>query len=158
MMKTVKINKQTKIVENVSLGASKRKAPEGYIYDIVDGEVRVGPGYTRISKGVYVSNKKPLFEDLIVPKSITRRQCAIELRERGTITPKECLDMIRYGIPPATIQSIFSNLTEEQKILAETDFATDVYLRNNDILNSIMTASGATKEDIDNFYISAAER
>jgi hypothetical protein len=51
-----------------------------------------------------------------------------------------------------------NNLTEEQKILAETDFATDVYLRNNDILNSIMTASGATKEDIDNFYISAAER
>jgi len=93
-----------------------------------------------------------------VPQSITRRQCAIELRERQLITPSEALNMTRTGIPPAMIQSIFDSMSENDRILAETDFAADTYMRTNPLLIQIMTASGATEEEIDDFYRSAANR
>jgi hypothetical protein len=94
-----------------------------------------------------------------VPQSITRRQCAIELRERSLITPQEALDMTRTGIPPAMIQSIFDAISDgNERIIAETDFAADTYLRSNPLLNQIMTASGATSDDIDDFFRSAAGR
>ena len=66
-----------------------------------------------------------------VPQSITRRQCAIELRERSFITPLEALNMTKIADPPATIQSIFDLMTENDRIIAETDFAADTYLRTN---------------------------
>lgn len=93
-----------------------------------------------------------------VPQSITRRQCAIELRERQLITPSEALNMTRTGIPPAMIQFIFDSMPENDRILAETDFAADTYMRTNPLLIQIMTASGATEEEIDDFYRSAANR
>jgi hypothetical protein len=93
-----------------------------------------------------------------VPQSITRRQCAIELRERNLIAAQEALDMTRTGIPPAMVQQIFSTMTETNKIIAETDFAADTYLRSNPLLNQIMTASGATSDDIDQFFRDASTR
>lgn len=93
-----------------------------------------------------------------VPQSITRRQCAIELRERQLITPTEALNMTRTGIPPAMIQSIFDSMPDNDRILAETDFAADTYMRTNPLLIQIMTASGATEEEIDDFFRSASNR
>ena len=93
-----------------------------------------------------------------VPQSITRRQCAIELRERTLITPQEALDMTRTGIPPALVNQIFASMPETDKIITETDFAADTYLRTNPLLNQIMTASGASEEDIDDFFRSADTR
>ena len=93
-----------------------------------------------------------------VPQSITRRQCAIELRERTLITPLEALNMTRTGIPPAMIQSIFDDMAENDRIIAETDFAADTYLRTNPLLIQIMTSTGATEEDINDFFRSAIER
>ena len=93
-----------------------------------------------------------------VPQSITRRQCAIELRERQLITPLEALNMTRTGTPPAMIQSIFDDMVENDRILAETDFAADTYMRTNPLLIQIMTSTGATAEDIDDFFRSAVNR
>jgi hypothetical protein len=93
-----------------------------------------------------------------VPQSITRRQCAIELRERTLITPQEALDMTKYGEVPAMVATLLQSMTESDRINAETDFAADTYLRSNALLNQIMTASGASEEDIDDFFRSAEER
>ena len=93
-----------------------------------------------------------------VPQSITRRQCAIELRERTLITPLEALNMTKTATPPAMIQTIFDAMTENDKILAETDFAADTYLRTNPLLIQIMSSSGATEEEIDDFFRSAVTR
>lgn len=93
-----------------------------------------------------------------VPQSITRRQCAIELRERQLITPLEALNMTKTATPPAMIQSIFDSMQESDGIIAETDFAADTYMRNNQLLIQIMTATGATSDQIDDFFIQAATR
>lgn len=93
-----------------------------------------------------------------VPQSITRRQCAIELRERQLITPLEALNMTKTATPPAMIQAIFDSMQESDGIIAETDFAADTYLRTNPLLIQIMTASGATKEEIDDFFRQAVMR
>ena len=93
-----------------------------------------------------------------VPQSITRRQCAIELRGRTLITPLEALNMTKTATPPAMIQTIFDAMTENDKILAETDFAADTYLRTNPLLIQIMTSTGATEEEIDGFFRSAVTR
>ena len=66
--------------------------------------------------------------------------------------------MTKIADPPATIQSIFDLMTENDRIIAETDFAADTYLRTNPLLIQIMTASGATKEEIDDFFRQAVMR
>jgi hypothetical protein len=93
-----------------------------------------------------------------VPQLITRRQCAIELRERGMITAQEALAMTKYGDVPGMITAIIVQMPEEERIITETDFAADSYLRTNPLLVSMMQATGATETDIDNFFIAAAER
>ena len=93
-----------------------------------------------------------------VPQSITRRQCAIELRERTLITPQEALAMTKYGDVPSMVVTYFNTMSNTDIIKAETDFAADTYLRSNPLLVQIMTASGANTQQIDDFFTSAATR
>lgn len=93
-----------------------------------------------------------------VPQSITRRQCAIQLREMQLITPQEALSMTKYGDVPAMVSQIFAQMSATDKINAETDFAADTYLRSNPLLVSIMTQSGHTEAEIDQFFRDAAVR
>ena len=93
-----------------------------------------------------------------VPQSITRRQCAIELRERTLITPQEALAMTKYGDVPAMVANYFQSMSNTDIIKAETDFAADTYLRSNPLLIQVMTASGANTQQIDDFFRSAATR
>ena len=93
-----------------------------------------------------------------VPDSITRRQCAIELRERTLITPQEALAMTKYGDVPAMVANYFQSMSNTDIIKAETDFAADTYLRSNPLLIQIMTTSGANTQQIDDFFRSAATR
>jgi len=93
-----------------------------------------------------------------VPASITRRQCAIQLREMGMITPLEALNMTKNGDLPAMITQAFASFTSDQRIIAETDFAADTYMRGNQLLNTLMTAIGHTKEETDQFFRDAANR
>lgn len=96
--------------------------------------------------------------EVIVPQSISRRQCAIEMRERGMISPQEALDMVKYGEMPDMVRELIEHLPEEERILIETDFAADSYYRNNTLLVSLMTATGATSDDIDDFFVAASAR
>lgn len=93
-----------------------------------------------------------------VPASITRRQCAIQLREMSMITAQEALNMTKYGDVPMMVSQAFNEFTEEQRLIAETDFAADQYLRDNPLLNTLMTAIGHTQEEIDQFFRDAANR
>jgi len=92
-----------------------------------------------------------------VPKSITRRQCSLELLKRKMITDIEALNMTRNGIPPASVMSYIEVLPSEQQVVAQIDFAADNYYRNNTLLNAMMNANGWNEDDIDNFFIEAAK-
>jgi hypothetical protein len=157
-MKIIIVDKKTNVVINVAAGDKVDGEPSAnLLYEIVDDSFYVGPGFTKNEDGSYSPPyREP--DPIDVPRSITRRQCAIELRERNLITPQEALDMTRTGIPPAMVQKIFSSMSETDQLIAETDFAADTYLRSNPLLIFIMSASGASEEDIDQFFISASIR
>jgi hypothetical protein len=92
-----------------------------------------------------------------VPRFITRRQCALQLRTMKMITMPEAKAMTKDGTPPASIQGYFDQMTEEQKDLAEIDFAASTYYRDNPLISSLMQANGLSSADIDNFFIAAAQ-
>lgn len=150
------ISQATHTVENVMEwdGESLWEPPKGtYLVqsDALQGSI-YDPG-TRLFSDPVVEDQRPL-----VPRSITRRQCAIELRERKLVSAKEALDMTRTGQPPAMISAVFGAMPEDQQYIAETDFAADEYLRANPLLVGIMQASGASDTEIDDFFRSAAAR
>lgn len=93
------------------------------------------------------------------PESITRRQCALQLLATKTITPEEALAMTKAGDVPAAIAAIFEQavangtMTQEQRILAEIDFAAANYYRSN----SLLSLMGLTEAEIDQFFIAAAQ-
>lgn len=93
-----------------------------------------------------------LLLSLPVPQMISRRQCAKELFFRQMISGEEMVLMTTIGTPPAMIENIFSTLPQNEQWLARTDFASANYERNNFLLNNIMSATGATSSDIDQFF------
>lgn len=105
--------------------------------------------------GAYVAPPMP---PAPVPQAITRRQCARQLFESQMITGPEMVAMTATGTPPAMIEQIFSQMPEEAQWIALADFAADTYERSNPLLVGIMTASGATPNDIDNFFREAGSR
>jgi hypothetical protein len=90
----------------------------------------------------------------VVPASITRRQCALQLISLGVITPTEALNMVKTATVPAAIAAIFAGMQEDQRILAEIDFAADNYYRNNNLLGLM----GLSSQEIDQFFIAAAQK
>ena len=95
---------------------------------------------------------------LPVPASISRRQCARELFNRQMITGPEMVAMTATGTPPAMIEAVFDAMPEADQWVARADFAADTYERGNPLLVGIMTASGATPSDIDEFFRAAGAR
>lgn len=89
-----------------------------------------------------------------VPASITRRQCALQLLSMQAITPAEALAMTKSGDVPAAVSAVFSQMSEQDRILAEIDFAADTYYRNNTLLNLM----GLTSNQVDEFFIAASTR
>lgn len=155
-MKYSVINQSTHVVENVvEWDGDSQWVPPDNTY-LVPGYFHVGALYDPETNTATLPPEEPVV--LPVPSSITRRQCAIELRERNQITPREALNMTRNGTPPAMVASLLSTFSEDQAILVETDFAADQYYRDNPLLNQLMQSAGATSEDIDNFFRSAALR
>lgn len=93
-----------------------------------------------------------------VPESITRRQCALQLLTLNMISSAEALAMTKTADVPTAIAAIFDEQVEngswtaEQRVLAEIDFAAANYYRSN----SLLSLMGMTTEQIDQFFISAA--
>lgn len=94
-------------------------------------------------------------EPVVVPASISRRQCATQLRNDGMITQNEALAMASMATVPAAIMSYFDTMDPADKDNALLAFTATEYLRSNPLLNAIMTANGLTTEQIDQFFISA---
>jgi hypothetical protein len=93
---------------------------------------------------------------LPVPASITRRQCARELFSRQMISGPEMVAMTATATPPAMIEAVFDAMPEADQWVARADFAADTYERSNPLLVGIMTTSGASSADIDDFFREAA--
>jgi hypothetical protein len=95
----------------------------------------------------------------IVPESITRRQCALQLLAIAQITTQEALNMTKTAAVPDAIAAVFDAQvasgawTTDQRILAEIDFAADNYYRSNSLLGLM----GLTEQELDAFFIAAAQ-
>lgn len=90
-----------------------------------------------------------------VPSVITRRQCALQLNIAGYISMSEARDMAKSAEPPAFIDSVFAQLSSDDRLRAEIDFAANTYERSNPLLVGVMSASGATPAQIDDFFRAA---
>lgn len=91
-----------------------------------------------------------------VPRMITRRQCALQLRASGMISTAEAKAMVKDGTPPAAIKASFDAMPGENGTLAEIDFAAVNYYRDNPLISSLMAANGMTTEQVDDFFRAAA--
>ena len=89
-----------------------------------------------------------------VPKSITRRQCALQLLTMNYITAQEALAMAKTGEVPSTIDAVLSQAFQGDALVrAHIDFAADNYYRNNELL----ALMGLTSEQLDHFFITASQ-
>ena len=95
---------------------------------------------------------------IIVPESITRRQCAMQLFSVGMITGDEGIAMTQSGIPPIAVQAYLATLPEPDLTMAMMDFAATSYFRDNPLLAALMTANNMTDEQVDQFFIEASKR
>lgn len=95
-----------------------------------------------------------------VPESITRRQCALELLAQNLILNTEALAMAKTAEIPPVVSAVFDKavadktMTQDQRLLAEIDFAATNYYRSN----SLLSMMGLTEDQIDQFFISASTR
>ncbi|NJL50396.1 MAG: hypothetical protein HC909_01425 [Blastochloris sp.] len=148
---------------------------------LVVNAIIVGPSYTPPSGMTLVPSEtagigdayangvftRPPPSDPIIlpPASISRRQCAREMFERGLITGPEMVAMTATGTPPAMIEAMILMLPEADQWVARADFAAGTYERGNAML-TVFTAQhvltenpAATPEDveaeIDAFFLAA---
>jgi hypothetical protein len=111
------------------------------------------------STGVF-SAPLPAPQIPVVPESITRRQCALQLLAKNDITAQEALNMTKTAEVPFPIAFMFDtqvaqgNWTADDRVRAEIDFAATHYYRNNSLLDLM----GLTPAEIDDFFIDAAQR
>lgn len=145
-------------------------SPDGSLVDLLitveDGEewpftAKAGePGHTgqlhaRAMAGEFGPVSAYVARPVPVPASITRRQCALQLNIAGYISMSEARDMAKSAEPPAFIESVFAQLSSDDRLRAEIDFAANTYERSNPLLVGVMSASGATPAQIDDFFRAA---
>jgi len=93
----------------------------------------------------------------VVPFSITRRQCALQLLAENRVTNEEAIAMVVSSSPPPIVAALFAKLTPNERTRATIDFAANIYERNNPLITSFMTAAGKSASDADAFFIAAAK-
>lgn len=94
-----------------------------------------------------------------IPQTISRRQCAAEMFDRGLITGPEAIGMSSAAMPPAMVEAMLSVLEEPDQTFARIDFSAANYERSNPLLVSLMLAvPGTTEADIDDFFRAASAR
>lgn len=137
-------------------GETQWLSPENtYVVDLTGIENTPSFGWT-YENGIFVP-PTPEPPKKNVPKSITRRQCSLQLLNEGIITSTEALEMTRNGIPPSIVMKYIETLEPEAQIRAEIDFAAENYYRNNELLILLMTTNGWSEDEIDDFFIAASK-
>lgn len=91
-----------------------------------------------------------------VPPEISRRQCARQMLAMDLIDGPEALAMARNGEPPAMVAALIDALPAAQRVPALIDFAATTYRRDNPLLVALMTASGHSEGEINDFFRDAA--
>jgi hypothetical protein len=97
-----------------------------------------------------------MLEPVIVPDTISRRQCATKLKRIGLISQEEAVAMAANATVPAFIQSFFAKMDPEARDDAELLMTAQEFKRNNPVLVAAFHAGGMKDTDIDDFFISAA--
>jgi hypothetical protein len=92
-----------------------------------------------------------------VPAYISRRQAATQLRNGLYITQDEALAMASTATIPPFVQSYFNTLSPVAKADAELAFTATEYPRSSSLLADVMGANGLEREQIDQFFIAAAQ-
>lgn len=82
----------------------------------------------------------------------------MQLLADGMITGPEALAMSTTSTPPAMIEATFAAMPEPEQTLSRIRFASDRYRRDDVLLNAMMSATGASQADIDQFFRNAATR
>jgi hypothetical protein len=136
------------VVVNTTVAELEFAVSQGWV-PIPDG---VGPGWL-YDGTTFSPPPEPPPAPVPVPASITRRQCALQLLAMQMATPQEALDMTKSAEVPAAVAQVFSQMPDDQRILAQIDFAAANYYRDNQLL----TMMGLTDEEIDQFFIAAAQ-
>jgi hypothetical protein len=93
----------------------------------------------------------------VVPASITRRQCALQLLAEGLVTEAEAVAMAATATPPAYVNTLFAGLSSMDRTRALIDFAANTYDRGNPLIVGMMTATGKTPADADAFFLAASQ-
>lgn len=93
----------------------------------------------------------------VVPSVLTRRQCAMMMFNMQMISGAEAIAMTQSGVPPAAVQSYLDALQEPDRTLATIDFAATSYYRSNPLLIALMNANNMTEQQVDEFFIAAAQ-
>lgn len=95
----------------------------------------------------------------IVPASITRRQLLLQMLSDGLITVEEATEAATTGRPPAAIRVYFNMLQQAQRDEAYITFASmSVCERNHPLVALLGMSNGLDDEQIDEFFIAAAQR
>lgn len=92
-----------------------------------------------------------------VPKSITRRQCAMMMFSMQMISGPEAIAMTQSGIPPYAVQQYLDTLPEPQRTMATIDFAAMEYYRENPLLLALMAVNNMSEQQLDEFFLGAAQ-
>ncbi|CAM5399203.1 hypothetical protein AFEL58S_02008 [Afipia felis] len=104
-------------------------------------------------------------DPIIVPRSISRQRCAMQMCVMGLITAAEMVAMAQTAEPPALVEGLLANMPEPDQSFARASFAEGSYSRANQLLVQLMTGQTvpdgnggtreATNDDIDQFFIAA---
>lgn len=156
-MRTAVVESQTGLVKNIIEANPAVDASPYSDCNLVAATDETQIGFVWDGTSFFDPNPPPQIEPVvIVPSSITRRQCALQLLSLAMITTVEALSMTQSGIPPASIQANFDAMSEPDRSLAMIDFAAVNYYRSNPLINTLMAENGMTSEEVDQFFIAAA--
>lgn len=88
---------------------------------------------------------------------ITRRQLLLILPKVGVITAQEALAAAQTGAVPATIQSYFALLSDDDRLAAEITWATmSICERQNPLVLGLAAQLNLTDEQVDDFFRQAS--
>jgi hypothetical protein len=91
-----------------------------------------------------------------MPNSITRWQCAVQLRTLGLISEAETLGMIGTAAPPAYVEALFAALSPADGQRAREAFGADEYERHNPLI-AMLLPPGTTSGQADDFFRAAGQ-
>lgn len=134
-------------------GVSAYAPPEGCTLVLIPEGVTYGYGWTW--NGAVFEQPDPPAP--VVPDSITRRQCAMMMFSLQMISGPEAIAMTQTGTPPYAVQQYLDTLPEPQRTFAIMDFAATNYFRDNPLLFSLMTINNMTEQQVDEFFVGAAQ-